>query len=413
MEVIENKSQFGELVNIIRGTNEYRDPIMFGIAKIDSGVSDSSLVLQANYLTCNVGEENLGSAAIYNRVLSNIFKETGGASVLHSTDNELVIKVSNLFIDKALKLFAPYVEEATGDAHLNVQVLKILSDINRQLIEQDIGTLDDDNPAISYHLTFIYNDAPVETVEAGYLKLYALSKGKSKIRSLNLDGLFGKLTNCAWVNGKPTELDYLRENEMELKAIGRYPKIDYVDKFPLMLQHVVPADDIHVLDAKKVCMGAQLAAGTTVMPGASYINFNAGTEGPVMVEGRISSSVIVGAGSNIGGGASISGALSGTDGNPILIGKNCLLGANSVCGIPLGDDCIIDAGTTVLPNTPITVSHDVYNDIKEVNKDHARDIFIDEDGLLFYAKEFAGMNGLHFRSDAITGKMILKRNTKK
>jgi len=152
-------------------------------------------------------------------------------------------------------------------------------------------------------------------------------------------------------------------------------------------------------------MGAQLAAGTTVMPGASYINFNAGTEGPVMVEGRISSSAIVKEGADIGGGASILGVLSGTNGNPITIGKNTLLGANSVTGIPLGDGCIVDAGIAVLEGTKIFISEDEFNKIKEVNPNWQV-----EYKEYFKGIELSSLNGIHFRFDTIKGKMIAFRS---
>jgi 2,3,4,5-tetrahydropyridine-2-carboxylate N-succinyltransferase len=154
-------------------------------------------------------------------------------------------------------------------------------------------------------------------------------------------------------------------------------------------------------------MGAQLSAGTTVMPGASYINFNAGTTGPVMVEGRISSSAIVGSGSDVGGGASILGVLSGTDGNPISVGQNTLLGANSVTGIPLGDACIVDAGVAILEGTKVSISTDEFNKIKEANPEwDATDTDIFKGGVL------ASLNGIHFRQDSVTGTVKAFRSTR-
>jgi len=148
-------------------------------------------------------------------------------------------------------------------------------------------------------------------------------------------------------------------------------------------------------------MGAQLAAGTTVMPGASYINFNAGTTGPVMVEGRISSSAIVGAGSDVGGGASILGVLSGTNGNPVSIGENTLLGANSVTGIPLGDGCIVDAGMAILEGTKISISADQMEKIKSANPNF--EYVSGEETYILKGLDLAGLNGIHFRQDSVTG----------
>ena len=142
------------------------------------------------------------------------------------------------------------------------------------------------------------------------------------------------------------------------------------------------------------------------MPGASYINFNAGTTGSVMVEGRISSSAIVGDGSDVGGGASILGVLSGTDGNPISVGKNSLLGANSTCGIPLGDGCIIDAGVAILEGTKVGIYEEEKAKIQEVNKN------LTITGDIFKAKDLAGLNGLHFRQNSMTGEITASRSTR-
>ncbi len=170
---------------------------------------------------------------------------------------------------------------------------------------------------------------------------------------------------------------------------------------------MIPADNTRILEASKVRMGAQLAAGTTVMPGASYINFNAGTLGPVMVEGRISSSAIVGAGSDVGGGASILGVLSGTDGNPISIGENTLLGANSVTGLPLGDACIVDAGITILAGTKVKISPDELAKIAEANPEATL-----ENKTTFKGAELQGLNGIHFRQNSTTGETIARRSTR-
>ncbi|HFQ62380.1 MAG TPA: 2,3,4,5-tetrahydropyridine-2,6-carboxylate N-succinyltransferase, partial [Epsilonproteobacteria bacterium] len=301
--------------------------------------------------------------------------------------------INENFVNNAMAAFAPYLAEATGDAHKNVQVIKTLANM------EDIGK--------NFRIVFLYEDANPESVEAVYLKLYALSQSKAELRKVNLNGAFGILSNVAWVGNTPYELDYLRDNEIEMKLNGTYPTVDSVDKFPRFLQHVIPADNTRILEASKVRMGAQLAAGTTVMPGASYINFNAGTLGPVMVEGRISSSAIVGSGSDVGGGASILGVLSGTDGNPISIGENTLLGANSTCGIPLGDACIIDGGVAIFAGTKVKVAPEELAKIKEANPDAQLD-----DKTTFRADEFQGLNGLHFRQNSTTGEIVVRRSTR-
>ena len=142
------------------------------------------------------------------------------------------------------------------------------------------------------------------------------------------------------------------------------------------------------------------------MPGASYINFNAGTEGPVMVEGRISSSAVVKKGADVGGGASILGVLSGTNGNPITIGENTSLGANSVTGIPLGDGCIVDAGIAVLEGTKIYIKDSEKAKIKEVNPD------FDDTKETYKGLDLAGLNGIHYRFDTTLGKMVAFRSVR-
>ena len=208
------------------------------------------------------------------------------------------------------------------------------------------------------------------------------------------------MPNVAWDNkNRPIELEWLRKNEIELKMNGNYPAITSVDKFPRYLSHIIPADNTRVLDGAKVRMGAALHPGTTVMPGAAYVNFNAGTTGSVMIEGRVSSSVVVGEGSDIGGGASILGVLSGTNGNPVSVGKNCLLGANSVTGIPLGDKCIIDAGIAILEGTKVFISEDQREKLAQINPNFKFDREI------YKGLDLAGLNGLHFRQNSQNGQI--------
>jgi 2,3,4,5-tetrahydropyridine-2-carboxylate N-succinyltransferase len=386
----QTQEEFKQLVSDIQSQDWYRQPIGFGIARVDRGQLDNSKILQATYPVIN-WNENYGSAAIFINALKHAGVE------VNINDSEFVCEVSDLFLESCIESFKPYLEEAIGDAHKNVQVVQGLSSLP---IELGFSASD-------YKVVFIFEDVAPKSVETVYLKLYALSQGKAKLRGVNLDGAFGKLTNCAWVGTQPIELDWLRDNEITLKLTGKYPNIDMVDKFPRFLSHVIPADNTRVLDTSKVRMGAQLAAGTTVMPGASYINFNAGTLGPVMVEGRISSSAIVGSGSDVGGGASILGVLSGTDGNPISIGQNTLLGANSVTGIPLGDGCIVDAGVTILAGTKVSIDTDEFNKIKEANPQ-----WDSADTDVFKGAVLAGLNGVHFREDSISGTVKAFRSTR-
>jgi len=390
MEVIETADAFKALIEDIKSsTPNYKDPLAFGIARVDLGQLNVDKSLQATYPVVN-WNENFGSAAIFIKALQEQGVE------INFSQSEVVCNINLDFLRSCLNAFTPYSDEAHGDAHKNIQVISALY---AQIIEN--GMLEGE-----YKVTFIFSDDACQSVEATYLKLYALSLAKVELRSINLNGAFGALLNVAWSNGQPIELDYLREYEIELKLANEYPHIDFVDKFPRFLQHIIPADNTRILDTSKVRFGAQLAAGTTVMPGASYVNFNAGTTGPVMVEGRISSSAIVGEGSDVGGGASILGVLSGTDGNPISIGKNTLLGANSTCGIPLGDGCIIDAGLAILEGTKVGIYPEQLAKIQEVNKN------VTMEGEIFKAKDLAGLNGLHFRQNSLTGEITVSRSTR-
>ncbi len=389
-KALKTKEEFKTYVEEIKKKEGYKDPLAFGIARVDRGQKNESKILHAVFPVVN-WKENFGSAAVFIGAL-----EEAGIKVDFS-ESEFVCDATKEFIENALAVFAPYVEEATGENHKNVQVIKHLNALYKgQGVEEG-----------DYRVVFLFEDDAPKSVESVYIKLYALSLGKAPLRGVNLNGAFGILPNVAWSGNMPIELDWLRENEIELKLDGMYPEISSVDKFPRYLQHVIPADNTRILDSSKVRMGAQLAAGTTVMPGASYINFNAGTLGPVMVEGRISSSAVVGAGSDIGGGASILGVLSGTSGNPISIGENCLLGANSVTGIPLGDGCIVDAGIAVLEGTKFYVSEDEFAKIKEANPDWKAEY---KD--IFKGVELAGLNGVHFRQDSTTGQMKIFRSKK-
>ncbi len=381
-----SKEDFFKLVEEIQASDYYRKPLAFGIARVDRGQKNSDKILQATFPFIN-WNENFGSAAIFQKALVDAGMHLGN-------DTEAVFDVTRDFVTNALSMCKPWIAEAVGQEHKNVQVIKHLDRLP-------------DGELVNYRLVFLFEDAAPKSVEAVYIKLYALSLGKAPLRSLNLTGAFGVLHNVAWSGNMPFELEWLREHELELKMSGQFPIIDAVDKFPRFLQHVIPADNTRILDAAKVRMGAQLAAGTTVMPGASYINFNAGTLGPVMVEGRISSSAVVGKGSDIGGGASILGVLSGTSGNPISIGENCLLGANSVTGIPLGDGCIVDAGIAVLEGTKFRMSEADYEKIKEANPEWTA-----EYKEFYKGRELAGLNGLHFRQDSTTGQMKVFRSNK-
>lgn len=389
MDILETEAAFKACVQEIQNSAGYKNPLAFGICRVDLGQLDSDKVLQATYPHIN-WNENFGSAAIFIKSA----QEQGFP--VDFTADEVIIPVTLKFLEGCLNAFTPYSDEAYGDAHKNIQVISTLY----SLIKEN-GMREGE-----FRLVFLFNDAPCKSVEGTYLKLYALSLAKVPLRSINLNGAFGALHNVAWSDGQPIELEWLRANEIELKFANEYPKIDFVDKFPRFLQHIIPANNTRILDDSKVRFGAQLHPGTTIMPGASYVNFNAGTTGVSMVEGRISSSAVVGDGSDVGGGASILGVLSGTDGIPVTIGKNTLLGANSVTGIALGDGCIVDAGIAVLAGTKFAVTPEELAKINEANPAAKLS------GTSFKGKELVGLNGIHYRQDSTTGQLMIRRSTR-
>lgn len=377
---IKNLDDLKKFTDEIRSQAGYKDPIAFAIGRSIKG--KSAKTISVNYAVVNMNE-NYGSAAVLSWAI-----EKNGIKIDNS-GSEFVAPINSAITADALNVFDFLLDECEGDKHKNVQNLLVVDEILND------GEMEND---VEFVVTFLYSDDAPKSVEAVYLKLYLLSLNKAEIRSLNLNGAFGLLPNLAWdSDGNPHELDNLRENEIWLKMKGWYPNIVSVDKFPRYLNHIIPSDNTRILDSAKVRMGAVLAPGTTVMPGASYINFNSGTTGSVMVEGRISSSVSVGDGSDVGGGASILGVLSGTNGNPISVGKRCLLGANSVTGVPLGDDCIIDAGIAILEGTKIYISDK--EALEKVNPGFKFDKEI------YKALELANLNGIHYRQNSQTGQI--------
>jgi 2,3,4,5-tetrahydropyridine-2-carboxylate N-succinyltransferase len=212
-----------------------------------------------------------------------------------------------------------------------------------------------------------------------YLRLHLLSHRFVQPRTINLDGAFGLLTNVAWTSIGPVAIDTLEDVRYNLLRQGQHLVVHGVDKFPRMTDYVVPSG-VRIADASRVRLGAHLASGTTVMH-EGFCNFNAGTLGASMVEGRISAGVIVGDGSDIGGGASIMGTLSGGGKEMVTVGKKCLLGANSGLGISLGDECIIEAGLYITAGTQVKLP----------------------DGTVVKARELSEASGLLFRRNSQSG----------
>lgn len=242
-----------------------------------------------------------------------------------------------------------------------------------------IGRDDDRNTETIAVRTVIgsLDDVAADVYDA-YLRLHLLSHRLVAPHGLNAGGLFGVLTNVVWTNYGPCAIDGFEAVRARLRCRG--PVTVYgIDKFPRMVDYVVPAG-VRIADADRVRLGAHLAPGTTVMH-EGFVNYNAGTLGASMVEGRISAGVVVGDGSDIGGGASTMGTLSGGGTQVISIGKRCLLGANCGLGISLGDDCVVEAGLYVTAGTKLTTP----------------------DGASVKARELSGASNLLFRRNSVTG----------
>jgi 2,3,4,5-tetrahydropyridine-2-carboxylate N-succinyltransferase len=220
-----------------------------------------------------------------------------------------------------------------------------------------------------------------------YLRLHLLSHRLAKPRTLNLDGAFGLLANVAWTSIGPVALDAIEDVRYNQLKQGLQLVVNGVDKFPRMTDYVVPSG-VRIADASRVRLGAHLASGTTVMH-EGFCNFNAGTLGASMVEGRISAGVVVGDGSDIGGGASIMGTLSGGGKEMVTVGEKCLLGANSGLGISLGNNCVIEAGLYVTAGTQVKLP----------------------DGATVKARELSGANDLLFRRNSLSGTVEVVQRT--
>ncbi|TQQ51651.1 2,3,4,5-tetrahydropyridine-2,6-dicarboxylate N-succinyltransferase [Vibrio cholerae] len=235
-------------------------------------------------------------------------------------------------------------------------------------------------------LVILASDDKPQSVAEGYLKLQLISHRLVKPHGTVLDGIFGLLHNIAWTNEGPIDLPELAERQIEARLAGRVLTVDCVDKFPKMVDYVVPTG-IRIADTSRVRLGAHVGEGTTVMH-EGFINFNAGTTGVSMVEGRISAGVVVGNGSDIGGGASIMGTLSGGGKVVVSIGENSLLGANAGLGFPLGDRCTVESGLYVTAGTKVRT--------------------LDKDGNqvdIVKARDLAGVSDLLFRRNSLTGQI--------
>ena len=235
---------------------------------------------------------------------------------------------------------------------------------------------------------------PIEKVTDAYFKLHLLSNKFVLPNSINLNGLFECLPNVAWTNKGPISLEDIEEKLIKAKLNKNDFFVRSLDKFPCLTDYVIP-DKVRIADAKRVRLGAYLSEGTTIMH-EGFVNFNAGTLGKAMIEGRISAGVVIGDNSDLGGGSSTMGTLSGGNNTKISVGKNCLLGANSGIGISLGDNCIVEAGLYITAGTKINI----------IDKSNENEIIVK-------AIELSGKSNLLYMRDSLSGRVVAKKNKSK
>lgn len=278
----------------------------------------------------------------------------------------------------------------------NAEIL--LTEAHRQAIAQDTSLQLDNNildaianAGIAMVATFLAEDtAPVGVAEV-YLKLHLLSHRLCKPHSLNLQGAFGVLRNIAWTSQGAIAVEELRTKQLQARARGQLLDVMSVDKFPKMVNYVVPSG-VRIADTARVRLGAYIGEGTTVMH-EGFVNFNAGTEGSAMIEGRVSAGVMIGEGSDLGGGCSTMGTLSGGGTAIISVGRDCLIGANAGIGIALGDRCVVEAGLYVTGGTKVGVLDNEGNLVQQIK-----------------ARELSGRSDLLFRRNSQTGAVECKTN---
>tara|TARA_R110002153_G_scaffold58723_7_gene160872 strand:- start:3325 stop:4221 length:897 start_codon:yes stop_codon:yes gene_type:complete len=264
--------------------------------------------------------------------------------------------------------------DAQSGKTLDVWFARSNQKIARSCLAQKVGLIQSEFIELSIEI----DQAPTSAEDA-YLRLHLLSEGAVVPNSINLQGVFGLLNNVAWTSAGPVLPAKIEELKALIANEHHHLLVNSIDKFPRMADYVIP-EGVRIGDADRVRLGAHLAPGTTVMH-EGFVNFNAGTLGSSMVEGRISQGVVVGEGSDIGGGASTMGTLSGGGKTINAIGKGSMLGANAGIGISLGDDCIVEAGLYITAGTKV----------------------LTPDGQTVAARLLSGMNGLLFRRNSQSG----------
>ena len=348
-------------VAAIEGRPGYVRPAAFGVGL--ATVAPSGKVLDTSFSVVNLNE-NHGAAA----VLADATQWSGATG---STDLDAHT------LDRAIAGFVAF--EGDGEAHPNVDAMKAM----RQSLDVVPIAGATRRPVVVFLRTL--TDSPTGPSDV-YFRLHLLSFRKVAPHGVSIEGAFGHLNNVVWTNLGPFDPEGFDAIRFALRANGTEVRVHSIDKFPRMTDYVIPSG-VRIADADRVRLGAHLAEGTTVMH-EGFCNFNAGTLGASMVEGRISSGVVVGNGSDIGGGASIMGTLSGGGKEMIRIGEKCLLGANAGLGISLGDNCIVEAGCYITGGSLIALP----------------------DGGVVKARELSGESNMLFRRHSQTGALEMRPN---
>lgn len=276
-------------------------------------------------------------------------------------------------------------ESSNGDM-LEVYFPYIEFGEKKNILKKPIVNSSENKKVIEINCDLSDLSSPIKNIADAYLRLHLLSYKFVLPNSINLEGLFRALPNLVWTNQGAVSIEDIQSKLLESKIKSQNLYIRSIDKFPCLTDYIIP-QGVRIADASRVRLGAYLSEGTTIMH-EGFVNFNAGTLGKAMIEGRISAGVIVGSDSDLGGGCSTMGTLSGGNNTKISIGKNCLLGANSGLGIPLGDNCIIEAGLYLTSGTKVALY----------------------DGSILKASELSNKDNLLFRRNSITGSVEAKNN---
>lgn len=276
-------------------------------------------------------------------------------------------------------------ESSNGDM-LEVYFPYIEFGEKKNILKKPIVNSSENKKVIEINCDLSDLSSPIKNIADAYLRLHLLSYKFVLPNSINLEGLFRALPNLVWTNQGAVSIEDIESKLLESKIKSQNLYIRSIDKFPCLTDYIIP-EGVRIADASRVRLGAYLSEGTTIMH-EGFVNFNAGTLGKAMIEGRISAGVVVGSDSDLGGGCSTMGTLSGGNNTKISIGKNCLLGANSGLGIPLGDNCIIEAGLYLTSGTKVALY----------------------DGSILKASELSNKDNLLFRRNSITGSVEAKNN---